>query len=223
MDLTLITRHKIPQDTGLTPQGTGTKPILGPTDFDNWSRPYRIYGYTAPAGTDASHTCHAVQHRGYLKLPSGGTYTFNIITNLSPNDEVDNNFYIWVRNTAISGNLNPRNSVVRKLFEGERNAQKAYSFVASITDQYVPIRVFYASRLGPDYFKVTITGPGSQPSLVSCSGPEVALKVGCHGNRSESWCKKYRQNKLGPGPRSRLIREIQAAETYSVAAWTIAK
>lgn len=175
MDLTLVTQNKVPQGTGLTPQGgTGTAPILGATDYDNWLRPYRIYGYTAPAGTDASHTCLAVWHRGYLKLPSAGTYTFNMITDISPNGEVDDNIYVWLGDKAISGNFNPRNSVVRKLFEAETNAQKTYSFVASVTDVYVPIRVFYANRLGPGYFKVTITGPGSQPSLLSCSGTQVA-------------------------------------------------
>jgi hypothetical protein len=42
---------------------------------------------------------------------------------------------------------------VRKLFEAETNAQKVFSFTATTTNQLVPIRVFYANRLGPGFFQ----------------------------------------------------------------------
>lgn len=168
MDLGLIVQ-------GVVPQGTGTTQVLYAADYDNWLRPYTIYGYTAPDYTDSSHTCLAVQHRGYVKFPTTGIYTFSMFTDLSPFGEVDDNLYVWLGDLALSGNFNPRNSQVRKLFESEINAQKTYDFVVTNADEIVPIRVFFANRLGPGYFKLTITGPeGEQPSLLSCSGTQVA-------------------------------------------------
>lgn len=167
MDLRIITQNKVPDGTGMTQ-------VLQATDYNNWNRPYKIYDYTAPSNTDASHTCLAAQNRGYLRFPTAGAYTFTVFTpDISPNGEVDDNLLVWLGTTALSGNFHPRNSVIRKVFQSEVNAQKTYTFTASSTNLLVPIRVFYANRLGPGYFKVAITGPG-QPQLVSCTGTQIA-------------------------------------------------
>lgn len=173
MNLGLVIEDRLPLHTGVTPQGDGTRPILEKiwlgVGRENWEKPYSIYDYTAPSGKTSEYTCLVVMHRGYIKFPTPGTYSFNIITAESPLGEVDDNLYIWLGDSTVSGKFNPRNSVISKLFEAAGNAQKVYSFSTTTDDELVPIRVFYANRLGPGIFKVKITGP-SIPSLLSCTG-----------------------------------------------------
>ncbi|POS74519.1 hypothetical protein DHEL01_v207086 [Diaporthe helianthi] len=174
LNLGLVIENRVPQHTGLTPQGDGTRPILEAIWLDaaNWEKPYSIYDYTAPSTSTSSHTCLVVMHRGYIKFPTAGSYKFNIITPESTNGEVDDNLYIWLGDLTISENFWPRNSLISKLFETETHAQKVYFFSTTTADELVPIRAFYANRLGPGKFKVEITGP-STPSLLSCTGGEL--------------------------------------------------
>ncbi|KAG6356237.1 hypothetical protein INS49_015624 [Diaporthe citri] len=169
LNLGLMIQEKVPQGTGRTqltqwndypPQGV---------PYQGGGKPISIFGYTTPSGTDPFNTCYSVQERGFLEFPGAGTYTFNII------NEQDDNLYVWIGNNAVSGSFYPGNSQLRKLFESDYNKVTTYSITVSETEKYLPIRLYYANRLGPGYFNLAISGPtGSQPSLVQCSGTQVA-------------------------------------------------
>lgn len=174
MNLALVIENRVPLHTGRTPQGDGSSPILRTlwVDETNWDKPYSIYDYTAPPGKTSRYTCLVVMHRGYIRFPAAGRYDFTLISPESTIGEVDDNLYLWMGDTTPSGNFSPSNSILRKLFQSEGNARKNTYYIASTADELVPIRVFYANRLGPGRFRVDITGP-STPSLLSCTGEDL--------------------------------------------------
>ncbi|KAI7773134.1 hypothetical protein LA080_011757 [Diaporthe eres] len=169
LDLALMIQGRVPQGTGRTQLTAFTDYTPAGVPYNGGGRPVSIFGYTSPVGADPFNTCYSVQERGFLELPGAGTYTFNVI------NEQDDNLYVWIGDSAVSGTFYPANSQLRKLFESDNNKVTTYTTTVTATQKYLPIRIYYANRLGPAYYNLAISGPtGSQASLVQCSGTQVA-------------------------------------------------
>lgn len=183
------------------PDGTGRTELTEFMDFtpglpyENGDKPISIFGYTSPDGTNPYNRCFTVQQRGYVEFPGAGTYTFNIV------GETDDLLLVWLGDESLSGNFSPGDSQLRKSFLTYYHAQLTYSITVSDTERYLPIRVFYANRVGPGDFDLTISGPeeSPQPSLVQCSGTQVAPdwlpweqeKVAPYTPQDPDWCPRW--------------------------------
>ncbi|KAG8157970.1 hypothetical protein KVR01_012242 [Diaporthe batatas] len=158
LDLRILLQNKVPQDTGNTESVEWSS--------NDETSPIAIYGYSADSGTSLSNTCLVIQHRGFVKFHSPGTYTFEIV------GDPDTLIFAWLGPSAFSGNFDTRQSYLAKLYQSNDVDWTTFEVVVSDTDELIPIRVLYANLIGPGAFKVSFSGPAGTPppSLVQCSG-----------------------------------------------------
>lgn len=152
VNLANIIEGKVPQAVGVT------RTTFGFT----YNPPQLFYDTVVPPG---SSDCFVIDHRGYLVVSNNDESTFELANG------VDDLIYVWLGDTALSGQFDHTNTVIRQSVNTHLNSQLTYTFTpGTVETSYIPIRLFYSNLRGGGAFQLSVTETsGSTPVFSTCS------------------------------------------------------
>lgn len=124
--------------------------VLGPAyvaNIGSMNEASTTLGFTIPTGNGV-HNYFSILYTGYFKADFTGTFTFNQLT--------DDETYLWIGNTAITG-YTTSNYLVKSASDSITRSGS----ISLVNGTYYPIRILYGQYTGPGYHTFTFTRNGT--------------------------------------------------------------